>query len=86
MTAINLDTLTFNKKYNSLHTTSEIFAGGFPREITVHSDHTNRDVVFIQVPYGHELYDEDGWDGEQMVYIPTVDLPRVKQLIVGHAF
>lgn len=86
MTTVNLNQLQFNKKFSLLYIASEYFGGGFPREIVVHSDHSGRDVKFIMVPYGHELYDEDCWDGEQMVYIPTVHLPKITQLIVGHSF
>lgn len=43
----------------------------FPSRIHVESHHTGRVVLFTQVQFGHPLFDEDGWDGEQMVYVPA---------------
>lgn len=64
---------------------SEIFGGSFPDRIAVTSHHTGREIMFLPVTPDHPLFDEDGWDGEQMVYQsqdPSVDMV----LFLNHAY
>lgn len=69
-----------NKKYSQL-VVSYSKVGKYPPEITVRGK--KKSVRFVPVPYGHSLFDEDGWDGEQSVYIPTSKSGWVKSLVVS---
>lgn len=82
--SLNTNSCNFDRKRRALTVSSDIFSGIFPREILVSSTHTGRRVIFRPVQPGHRLFDEDHWDGEQAVYIPTEDLPKVECLVVYH--
>lgn len=75
----------FNRERAELSVYSEIFSGRFPPEIDVHSHHTDRVVRFRPVQPGHRLFNEDFWDGEQMVYAPCEPVKNVESLVVYHA-
>ena len=66
---ISLNLCDYNKDKKKLSFASEYF--GMPNEFFIQSHVTGRVVKFVPVQYGHRLFDEDGWDGEQRVYIPA---------------
>ena len=70
---IPLEHCTYDKLYKQL--TISIASGYKPDSETgliyVISHKTQRVVTFTSVPFGHRLYDEDGYDGEQFVFIPV---------------
>ena len=81
---VGLEYCTYDKRGKKLILASEFFAGGFPREIELRSHYTGKVITFIPVQQGDELYDEDGWDGEQCIYRPIQFVPNVDYLIVHH--
>lgn len=58
----------------------------FPASVRIVSDVTGKEIDFTQVSYGHPFYDEDGWDGEQMVYVPVnpAACPKVAKMVLHH--
>ncbi len=65
---------------------SEAFCGSFPAKFIVESFKTGRKVEFVPVSMGDPLFDEDGWDGEAMVYRPVEYLKNVDHLVMIHTF
>lgn len=59
---------------------------GMPSEFWVRSHHTGKIVKFVAVQPGDSLFDEDGWDGEQCVYRPTVDVPNVDYMVIYNQY
>lgn len=75
MCAISLDKFTWDKtqrrlyaSINSIATAWAAWQHTYPRDILVKSHHTGKVVQFVSVNQDHPLFDEDGWDGEMMVY------------------
>jgi hypothetical protein len=60
----------------------------FPDSVFVTSSRTKNTVEFLPVSYGDDLYDEDGWDGEQMVYRAVSPDPKIREvsLVLYHSF
>lgn len=59
---------------------------GMPKEFIVESYYTGREVHFVSVGPEDPLWDQDGWDGEQCIYRPTEDIPRVDHLVIYHQY
>jgi len=59
---------------------------GMPSQIDVRSQTTGKIVRFVAVQPGDPWYDQDNWDGEQMVYRPTTPVPNVEKLVIYHAY
>jgi hypothetical protein len=59
---------------------------GMPSALRIRSHHTGRTVLFRPVGPGHALYDEDGYDGEQMVYEPMDPVNNVKVLVIYNQY
>lgn len=84
---ISLQSCDWFPKTRQLVTSSELFAGTFPRIVEVESHYTNRVITFVPIPPGHDWYNEDQYDGEEQHYIPTDNTDnRVEELIVMHHF
>jgi hypothetical protein len=49
----------------------------FPNEFMVRSHRTGKEVRFVRVSMYDVLYDQDMWDGEQMLYRPMGNVPNV---------
>ncbi len=49
----------------------------FPKEFMVRSHRTGKEVRFVRVSMYDVLYDQDMWDGMQMLYSPTGLVPNV---------
>jgi hypothetical protein len=55
---------------------------GMPHTFHVRSHYTGKIVMFVAVQPGDSLFDEDGWDGEQCVYRPSVAVPNVDHMVI----
>jgi len=77
---VPLSRCDFNKKTKVLSLASEYF--GMPKELWVWSEHTSKHVKFVAVSDNDDLFDQDGWDGEQQKYRPTVFLKNVDHLVI----
>lgn len=55
---------------------------GMPHTFHVRSHHTGKIVMFVAVQPGDSLFDEDGWDGEQCVYRPSVAVPNIDHMVI----
>jgi len=42
--------------------------GKFPAAVNVHSPRTDKTVIYVFLTPNDSRFDQDGWDGEQMVY------------------
>jgi len=71
----DLSLFIWNKDRGSL--VMRNFSHQFPNQFTVRSHHTGKEVKFVRVTANDNLYDQDMWDGEQMVYRPFGDVPNV---------
>ena len=83
---ISLKHCEFRKESKTLAVASEIFGGCFPSVFRVRSVHTSRVVTFRPVGENHPAFDQDQWDGEQMVYAPIEPVSTVDTMVVYHAF
>ena len=59
---------------------------GMPSALRIKSHHTGRTVLFRPIGPEHAMFDEDGWDGEQMVYEPVEAVKNVKVLVIYHQY
>ena len=82
--SISLQKCEYDKTRKMLKLPSEYI--GMPSEFYLQSHHTNKVIRFKAVTQYDELFDEDGWDGEQMIYRPTVNLPNVKYMVIYHQY
>lgn len=86
METVSLKYCKYDKKSKVLGVSSEVFGGSFPREFFVRSHVTGMDVRFVAIGVEDVLYDEDGWDGEMMVYRPVGNVPTIDHMVVYHEF
>jgi len=70
----------YKKAGRYLTLSSEVI--GMPSEFWVRSHHTGKIVKFVAVQPGDRLFDEDGWDGTQQIYRPTVPVPNVDYMVI----
>lgn len=59
---------------------------GMPSALRIKSHHTGRTVLFRPIGPDHAMFDQDGWDGEQMVYEPVEPVNNVKVLVIYHQY
>lgn len=85
MAQLEINDCLYDASVRSLYVSAGIFGWKYPQAIDVFSNKTGKTVSFHPVKQGHPLWDEDGWDGEQCIYVPIVDLPKCKTLIVHRA-
>lgn len=81
---VDLARCEFNKERNYLGLASEYI--GMPSKFYVVSHYTGKKVLFTAVQPGDPLWDEDGWDGEQCIYRPTAQLPKVEYMVIYNQF
>ncbi len=74
----------YDKARRVLSISSEVI--GMPGEFWVRSHHTTKIVKFTAVQPGDSLFDEDGWDGEQQIYRPTVAVPNVDHMVIYNQY
>jgi len=65
---------------------SSMHTGRFPPALLLKSHKTGKDVLFTHIQPDHPDYCEDGWDGEQAVYEPNIQIPNVKKLVIHCAY
>ena len=70
----------FDKTRKVLKLASEYF--GMPTEFFVESHHTGKQVRFVAVGPEDVLFDEDGYDGEQVIYRPVGNVPNVSYMVI----
>ena len=70
----------YDKTRRVLSISSEVI--GMSSEFWVRSHHTGKIVKFTAVQPGDRLFDEDGWDGTQQIYRPTVSVPNVDHMVI----
>jgi len=76
MSNFDLSLFVWNKDRKSLVMNN--FTHAFPQEFMVRSHHTGKEVRFCRVEHFDVLYDQDQWDGEQMVYRPVGTVANVE--------
>ena len=81
---VQLKWCEYNKTRKVLTLASEYC--GMPGQLMVVSHHTDKEVRFVSIGPEDKLYDQDGWDGEQMIYRPMGDVPGVDHLVIYHAY
>jgi hypothetical protein len=74
----------YHKTRRILSISSEVI--GMPPEFWVRSHHTGKIIKFTAVQPGDPLFDQDGWDGEQCVYRPTVAVPNVDHMVIFNEY
>ena len=84
METILLSKCDFDKTRKVLSLASEYI--GMPREFLVYSEHSRKHIKFVAVSDNDDLFDQDGWDGEQQKYRPTVFLPNVDHLVIYNQY
>lgn len=81
---VDLSKCEFRAHCGKLMLASEF--AGMPNAIRIRSHHTGRVVLFRPVQPGHPMWDEDGYDGEQMVYEPMDPVNNVKVLVIYNQY
>ena len=81
---VDLSKCEFKAHCGKLTLTSEYV--GMPSALRIRSHHTGRSVLFRPIQEDHPMFDQDGWDGEQMVYEPIDPVKNVKVLVIYHQF
>ena len=82
--SVSLKFCEYDKKRKVLKLASEFF--GMPRSFFVKSHHTGKEIQFVPVTYDDVLFDEDGWDGEQMIYRPVGNVPNVDHMVIYNQY
>jgi len=59
---------------------------GMPSALRIKSHHTGRTVLFRPIQENHPMFDQDQWDGEQMVYEPVEPSTKVKVLVIYNQY
>ena len=81
---VDLNKCHFKAYCGKLELASEF--AGMPSAIRIRSHHTGRTVLFRPVEPGDPLFDEDGYDGEQMFYRPVEPTNNAKVLMIYHQY
>jgi hypothetical protein len=84
--AISLKLCSFDTDRKKLSASSSHFGGRFPSRFYVRSHFTDALVEFIPVTEDDPLFDQDQWDGEQMVYRPTTKTKNVDYFVMYNEF
>lgn len=79
---VDLSLCEYDSQRRVLKLASEYF--GMPREFFVKSNHTGKVVRFTVIGPEDRLFDPDGWDGEQQIYRPVGQVPKVDHLVIYH--
>lgn len=79
---ISLKVCDYDKTRKVLKLSSDFI--GMPRQFLAVSHHTGATVRFVAVGPEDVLFNQDGWDGEQQIYRPVGDVPKVDHLVISH--
>ena len=82
--SVSLKLCEYDKNRKVLKLASEYF--GMPREFYVVSHKTGKEFRFVPVNEHDVLFDQDGWDGEQMIYRPVGHCPTVDHMVIYHQY
>ena len=82
--SVSLKLCEYDKTRKVLKLASEYM--GMPREFFVVSHKTGKEFRFVPVNEHDVLFDQDGWDGEQMIYRPVGHCPTVDHMVIYHAW
>jgi hypothetical protein len=58
---------------------------GMPSELIVDSP-SGASIKFRPIGEDHPQFDQDQWDGEQMIYEPAVPIPNVEVLVIYNQY
>lgn len=84
MTSVPLSIFKFDKKNKTLSISSVHFQRQFPREFTIVSHHTNREIKFKQDTIAAQY--AEFWDGEMMEYIPAShETINIRKVVIYHS-
>ncbi len=81
---VSLKDCEYDKTRKVLKLASEYF--GMPPTFIVKSHITGRMVKFVTVTEDDPLFDEDGWDGEQMIYRPVDSVPTIDYMVIYNQY
>jgi hypothetical protein len=62
--------------------TIDVYQKRFPKAIFLKSHLTGKVIIFKPIGENHPKFDQDQWDGEQMVYEPMEPVPNLEILYV----
>ena len=62
--------------------TIDVYKKRFPKAIFLKSHYTGKVIIFKPIGEDHPKFDQDQWDGEQMVYEPMEPVPNLEILYV----
>jgi len=79
---LNLKDLKWQKDLNQLTFSWEKF---FPNEVTVYNPKTNKYVLYCRVLPNDARFDQDLWDGEQMIYKTDTATNNAEYLVLYHS-
>ena len=78
---ISLEKCKWQKHLNQLSTP---WNSSFPREITVHNPNTDTHRLYFHLRDTDPRFDQDQWDGEQMVYKTHAPTNNAEYLVLYH--
>ena len=78
---LSLEECKWQKHLNQLTTP---WNSSFPREVTVHNQHTGTLRLYTQIKDTDTRFDQDQWDGEQMVYKTHSPTNNAEYLVLYH--
>ena len=62
------------------------FCGSFPSRFAIRSHITDTVIEFTTVKVDDPMFDQDQWDGEQMIYRPVTQLTNVEYFILYNEY
>jgi len=78
---ISLEKCKWQKDLNQL---SVPWSSNFPAEVTIHNPKTNGHRTYVLITESDPRNDQDGWDGEQMVYKTHTKTNNAEYLVLYH--
>lgn len=78
---LSLEECKWQKNLNQL---TAPYNSSFPREVTVHNQHTDKLRLYTQINDTDPRFDQDQWDGEQMVYKTHLSTNNAEYLVLYH--
>ena len=79
---LSLKECKWQKHLNQLTTP---WNSSFPREVTIHNQHTDTLRLYTQINDTDPRFDQDQWDGEQMVYKTHLPTNNAEYLVLYHS-
>jgi hypothetical protein len=79
---ISLEKCKWQKNLNQLIVPWDL---NFPREICIHNPNTDTLRQYTQISHTDPRFDQDGWDGVQMVYKTHLPTNNAEYLVLYHS-